>query len=33
MLLANQLAGFSDFDVSKVIRGMKLIFYMQVHIC
>ena len=33
MLLANQIAGFLDFNISKTIERIKLIFYMQVHIC
>ena len=32
MSLANQTAAFLNFDISKTIGGIKLIFYMQVHI-
>ena len=32
MLLANQIAGFLIFNISKTIGGIKLIFCMQVHI-
>ena len=31
--LANQIAGFLNFNISKTIGGIKLIFWMQVHIC
>ena len=31
MLSANQIAGFLNFNISKTIRGIKLISYMQVH--
>ena len=30
MLLASQIAGFSNFDISKIIGGIKLTFCMQV---
>ena len=32
MLSANQIAGFLNFNISKTIGGIKLIFCMQVHI-
>ena len=32
MLLANQIAGFLNFNISKTIGGIKLIFCMQVRI-
>ena len=32
LLLANQIAGFLNFNISKTIGGIKLIFYMQTHI-
>ena len=32
MLLANQIAGFLNFNISKTIGGIKLIFCMQEHI-
>ena len=33
MLLTNQITGFLNFNISKTIGGVKLIFCMQVHIC
>ena len=33
ILSANQIAEFLNFDISKTIRGIKLILRMQVHIC
>ena len=33
MLSANQIAGFLNFNISKTIGGIKLIFCMQLHIC
>ena len=33
MLSANQIAGFLNFDISKTIGSIKLIFCMQEHIC
>ena len=32
MLLANQIPGFLNFNISKTIRGIRLIFCMQVHV-
>ena len=32
MLLVNQIAGFLNFNISKTIRGINLIFCIQVHI-
>ena len=32
MLSANQIAGCLNFDILKTIGGMKLIFYLQIHI-
>ena len=31
MLFANQIVGFLNFNISKTIRGIKLIFCMYVH--
>ena len=32
MLSANHIAGFLNFNISKAIGGIKLVFCMQVHI-